>query len=310
MRKIITIAESVLDTIYHNGQPVKSFTGGRIPCAAASLAQTGITTVMLSECTTDWVGDIVVDYLKDHRVNVDSIDRYPEGRTAMSAIMTEDGKPDRIINYGLYPDKRFKVAWPRIEKDDIVIFGSLYSIDLPQREHVNELIQYAMDRRAIIIYLPGFQHGIDFRITRVMPGILENIEYSDIIIAHDKDINTIFPGETVEQAFNSHIKFERNCYIHLHSNWDVMVYNNMKKEQFSYGGTKVDNMLGWQAGFTAGIAYMLIKKGITREELTNLDRDTQQQILDEARQWAMASLNEDNCIDRDFAASRCLEQSV
>ena len=66
MRKIIAIGESVLDTLFVDGQPVKSFVGGRIACAAASLGSLGLPCVMLSECTTDSVGDIVVNYLSGH----------------------------------------------------------------------------------------------------------------------------------------------------------------------------------------------------------------------------------------------------
>ena len=68
MRKIIAIGESVLDTMFVDAKPIKSFVGGRIACAAASLGSLGLPTTMLSECTTDAVGDIIMNYLSSHGV--------------------------------------------------------------------------------------------------------------------------------------------------------------------------------------------------------------------------------------------------
>jgi len=313
MRKIITIAESVLDTEYQGGQPLRSFVGGRIPCAAASLAEAGVATFMVSECTTDAVGDIIVNYLSDHKVNVDSIDRYPDGATAFSAIFKGEKGTESIVNYGNYPEERFKVIWPRIDKDDIVIIGSLYSVDLPQRAGLFEMVSYAVERKAIIIYLPGFQHGINFRITRVMPNILENLEVSDIVIAQEQDINTIFPDESSEEAYRNHIEFYCNNYLHIYPGTVVKRYHSTPGPECTYEGNNcTDNWLGWQAGFTAGIAFSLLAQGVTHDSLPSLGEAAWQGIIDEAMQWAQASTGPDNCVTAEFAASRqpALEQGL
>ncbi|UKI43115.1 MAG: carbohydrate kinase family protein [Porphyromonadaceae bacterium] len=174
MRKIIAIGESVLDTLYRNGQPVKAMVGGRIANATASLGMTGVPVTFCSECCTDSVGDIIVDFFNRHQVATTSIDRYTDGSTQLSAIFLGEDGNDKIVNYGVYPDAdRFDVVWPRIDEGDIVLFGSLYSIAQPQRERVYELLSYAAERKAVMVYLPGFQHGINFRITRVLTAILE-----------------------------------------------------------------------------------------------------------------------------------------
>ena len=167
MRKIIAIGESVLDTVYSGNQPTRSFVGGRIANAAAILGTMGLPVAMVSECCADRVGDIIVDYLTRHRVDVNSIDRYTTGAAAMSIIFNDGGK-DTLVNYGVYPKERFDVVWPRIDEDDILLFGSLYAITEPQRKALFELVNYAVERKAIILYLPGFQHGINFHIAHVI----------------------------------------------------------------------------------------------------------------------------------------------
>lgn len=304
MRKIITIAESVLDTEYRQGKPVRSFVGGRIPCAAASLAMCGIETHMVSECTNDRVGDLIVDYLKKHKVDVTSIDRYPDGATAFSAIFRNDDGTSSIVNYGKYPDDRFNVIWPRIDKDDILIIGSLYSVDLPQRERLFELVSYAAERKAIIIYLPGFQHGINFRITRVMPNILENLEVADIVIAQQQDINTIFPGESHHEAYHNHLAFYCDNYLHITQDNEILHYTPQSHTSHASTSAPSDNWLGWQAGLTAGVAHALITLGVTHDTLSTLTGKDWDGIIDEALQWASASTGNENCITPEFANSR------
>ncbi len=305
MRKIIIIAESILDTVYENGQPVRSFVGGRIPCAAASLAQAGAATFMVSECTTDVVGDIVVDFLSSHGVDVKSIDRYPDGATAFSAIFKKEGNVAGIINYGSYPQDRFKVIWPRIDKDDIVIFGSLYSVDEAQREALFEIVSYAVERKAIIVYLPGFQHGINFRITRVMPNILENLEVSNIVITQEQDINTIFPGESSEAVYHNHVEFYCDSYLHLRHDQVVEHYHGGNCVAYEPVGREQEpNWLGWQAGFTAGLVYALLAQNVTRDAIATLTEDEWKRLVDEALQWAHASTGAENCVSREFAATR------
>ena len=279
MRKIIAIGESVVDTVFSGGKPLAAFIGGRIANTAASLGAMGLPVSMVSECGTDSVGQMVVDFLSEHRVDVKSIDRFTEGSTAFSAIFKTPGEADKIVNYCSYPHDRFDVIWPRIDEGDIGVFGSLCAIDLPQRERLFELVSYASERKAIIIYLPGFQHGINFRITRVMPNILENLEISDIVIAHNRDINDIFPGESCEEAFRNHIEFVAN-----------------------EGGAST-NLLGWQAGFTAGIVSELCRLDIGRDELKTLDDEVWQGITAAAFKCAaVCAAQSDNCVTADFAA--------
>ena len=240
--------------LFRDGRPERSFVGGRIANTAAALGQLGLPVSMVSECGADRVGDMVVDFLSAHNVDVKSVDRFTDGTTAFSAIFCDTGKEKKIVNYGRYPADRFDVVWPRIDEDDIVLFGSLYAIDTPQRERLFELISYAAERKAIIVYLPGFQHGINMRITRVMPAILENLEIADIVIAHERDINNIFPGETSEQAFRNHIEFYCPTYFHINPDLGVTLFSTGKRHDFAHSeALATDNLLGWQSGFAAGI---------------------------------------------------------
>lgn len=302
MRKIISIGESVLDTVFFNNQPVKAMVGGRIANATASLGMTGVPVTFCSECCTDSVGNLIVRFMEQHHVSTASIDRYTEGSTQLSAIFTTDEGNDKIVNYGVYPQAdRFNVVWPRIDEGDIVLFGSLYAIDAPQRERVYELLAYAAERKALLVYLPGFQHGINFRITKVMTAILENFELSSVIVAHERDIADIFPGESGENAYHNHLEYYCPCFIYIANNGSIQAFVGKQHWEFANHQPMSHNWLGWQSGFTAGVICALIKQGIAANQMADIDHDAMQQIVSTALMMAQNAAGETNCINASMA---------
>lgn len=312
MRKAIAIGESILDTVFLDDRPTDSFVGGRIANAAASVGESGIPVEMVSECCNDHIGDIITGFLHRHHVGTGSVDRFTDGSTAASMIFhssTDGGK--KLVNFYNYPDDRFDVVWPRIDEDDVILFGSFYSIDIAMRERFYELVKYARERKAILIYLLGCQHGINCRITKVMPGILENLEIADIVIATEGDIADIFPGETADQAFKNHIEFYCSNFLYIDNSSCITVYHrNGAKSRFDTGcGATAANPLGWQAGLAGGIIYTLFVNGILHDRVGDVDDETMSHIISTAVEFAAnaAADRGRNCIDEDFAKAKADE---
>ncbi len=309
MRKTIAIGESILDTVFLDDEPVRSFVGGRIANAAASAGMAGIPVEMVSECCNDHIGDIVTDFLQWHNVGTASVDRFTEGSTAASMIFFSSSGEKKLINFFNYPEDRFNVVWPRIDEDDVILFGSFYSIDTAMRERFFELVKYARERKAILIYLLGCQHGIGCRITKVMPGILENLEIADIVIATHADIADIFPGETPDQAFKNHIEFYCGNFVCIDDKTSGMTVYHRNGTRSTFGGGNkafATNPLGWQSGLVGGIVYALFAGGIMHDEVNEVDDATMASIMATATEFAenAAADPSSNCIDEAFAAGK------
>ena len=305
MRKIIAIGESILDTVYHNQRAEQTFVGGRVSNAAASLGELGVPVSMVSECCTDKVGDWVVDFFKSHNVDTNSIDRYTDGSTPLAAIFKQDDGDETIVNYGEYPANRFNVIWPRIDEDDIVLFGSYYAIDEPQRERLFDLLSYASERKAILIYLPGFQHVTRFNPTKVMPNILENFEVSNFVIDHDKDINNMFPNQDSEKVYNNHIKFYGPTYIHINPGENATVYTGGSDKVVHPFTSDTNNHLGWQAGFIAGFIYAIFANGIKTSDVAVLSESQWKELMKQAFEFAhCCAQSPTNCITPEFAKEK------
>ena len=310
-RKNIAIGESVLDTVFRDDRPVDSFVGGRIANAAASAASAGVPVEMVSECCNDHIGDIITSFLESHHVGTGSVDRFTDGSTAVSMVFyQENGGGKKMINFYNYPEDRFDVVWPRIDEDDVVLFGSFYSIDTVMRDRFYELVKYARERKAILIYLLGCQHGISCRITKVMPGILENLEIADIVVATEGDLADIFPGETADEAFKNHIEFYCANFLYIDGDSCITVYRrNGAKSFFDMSRGMISaNPLGWQAGLVCGLVYALFAGGIMHGSMDDVDDAAMERIIGTAVQFAAnAAASGSNCIDSEFAQARAAE---
>lgn len=312
MRKTIAIGESILDTVFLDDRPIDSFVGGRIANAAASVGEVGIPVEMVSECCNDHIGDIITGFLRQHHVGTGSVDRFTEGGTAASMIFNSSAGGDKkLVNFYNYPDDRFDVVWPRIDEDDVILFGSFYSIDVAMRDRFYELVKYARERKAILIYLLGCQHGINCRITKVMPGILENLEIADIVIATEGDLADIFPGETADMAFKNHIEFYCGNFLYIDGNSGITVYrhNGVKSSFTPSRGSIADNPLGWQSGLTSGIVYALYANGILHDRVDDVDEETMSRIMAVAMEFAanVVANRGRNCINDGFAKIKAEE---
>ena len=305
MRKVIAIGELNQDIIYRNDIPVSSVMGGRIMNMASSLAVSGIPVYAVSECGADGIGDMVIRFMNGHGVDVSSVDRYTDGETALSVIIENGKEGMSVINYGRYPSDRFDVVWPRIDEDDIVVFGSFYSVDPLLRERLFEMITYAAERKAIIIYLPGFRNRMNLRITKVMTAILENLEISNIVIGHQDEMKWIFGEENPDKLYNDRIAFYTPNYLHLDNDVTLSLFSPLQKKTVQVNAVNVDGKLGWHSGFYAGVIYGILSNDIKYNEINGIDVSKWDDIIETAYAFAgNAAVNPDNSVSADFMKNR------
>ncbi|MDE6206351.1 MAG: hypothetical protein K2M55_00910 [Muribaculaceae bacterium] len=263
MRKIICIGECSLNVVFDTvGRPIGSMPGGRIVQAAAMLGRKGRQVIMATDTGADPVGDIIVGFLERAGVDVRCVDRYTDGRTALNVtvIPSEAATPSAtssaalpsLTRYEQYPEEAFDIIWPRIDPGDIVLFGGHYAIDRRMRERMSKLLAHAVERKAIMIYLPGFLPQQQARITRVMPEILENMEIAHLIITRNKDLQHIFGTSDAADCYAKHISFY--CRDMINVDADAGTINYFCNGDSTSAAIPSDaHTMMWNAGATAGI---------------------------------------------------------
>lgn len=302
MRRIIMMGECALDIVFpttQNNYPLatlsnlKATPGGRVLNAAALLGTLHEGVSYVSEAARDRLGDMIVSYLKANNVNTDSIDRYVDGDTPANLFFPIDDNhlTESIMIYRRYPEECFDVKWPDIDEDDIVVFGSYFAIDPRVRPRLTELLKHMTERKALIVYVPGFLTRQVPRVTRVMPALLENLEISDMVVTRTRDLVKIFEDDVPQRVFDEHIKFYRTSMVNIDAKTRKMTfYHDNMAVPTPISRPPISLM--WNAGALAGLVSSLVDLGITRKKLKELDYDSISDIITEANSMA------DNAVDK------------
>ncbi len=289
MKKIICIGECSLNIVLGaDGTPLGSMPGGRVANAAAILARQGLNVIVASEASADPVGDIVAGFLKDSGADTSCVDRFTEGRTPINVFTTDADGTRRITRYENYPEDCFDIVWPRVDEGDIILFGGFYAIDPRMHPRMLRLLQHAAERKAILVYLPGFLPSQEPRITRVMPAILENLELANLVIARNNDLEVIFGVKTGEQCFNNHINFYCRSMINVDTACHEICYYGGKEMSSVRIPADVCSSLLWNAGAVAGAIASIAEKSLTVDSFDDPGAEIREAIVGAAASTAKA----------------------
>lgn len=294
MRKVIVIGECTLDVVFpQNGittWPLQ-LTGrpaGRLLNAAALVSAAGHHVSFVGEAARDITGDLIVDYLAGHGVDTTCIDRFSDGGVTSSNFVFpgSDGQsPTFVLNRHFPPCERFNAPWTRIDADDIVVFGGYFSLSDRTRMQLTEILNFAAERHALIVYLPGFIPSAQPNITRVMPAILENLEHADFVFTRSEDLATIFHESDVSRCFERNIKFYCRTLLNIDSKENVitMLHRGLRADMQLQGDAA---SLRSQSAAVAALVNVLMDRGISLPMLAGLSETDLKSIVGAVRDAA------------------------
>lgn len=297
MKKIICIGECALNLVFEKGMPLGAIPGGRIAAAAALMGREGLPVVMASEVSADPVGDMAMKALTDAGVDTSSVDRFTEGRTPLLVFTSEaDGTP-QVTRYENYADEAFDIVWPRVDDDSVVVFGGYYALDRRMRTRMLPFLNHCAERKATMIYVPGFMAQQESRITRVMPAILENLELAHIVIARNNDLHIIFGTPDDRSCYSNHIDFYCRSLINADTTCRKLNYFSGKQLTQLDIPERICETMTWNAGVIAGVAGAIFEQNIAPEQFEAPDEDLRRLLLTAAARSAQAAAA---LLDRDW----------
>lgn len=208
--KIIIICESWLEIDFKGCSPTATRPGGALLRAAGSLAAKGREVVFLSELGTDKVGAIIADALTADGADISKSDRHI---AKTPVVLNIDGTSSR---YGIQDDgEGFDITWPRVEREDIVVFGGYLAIDQRIRRQLWSFMTNVAEREATIVYVPDVADDRIKRITKVMPYVYENLEIAGRVITLPSDLQALFSHNDPERARRENFAYYVDDYSHL-----------------------------------------------------------------------------------------------
>lgn len=256
----------MLDIIFKNGKPIEAVPGGSTFNGIVSLGRAGVKTVFVSETGNDRVGEYVRDFLRDNNVDTSAINVFQETKSPVSlAFLDKDNNADYIF----YRDQKhdhMDFAYPDIQKDDIVVFGSFYAVNPALRPQVSGLLEYARQRGAIIYYDVNFRKAHQADVMKVTPNLIDNLEYADIVRGSKEDFEVLYKKDSAERVYRAETSFYCKRFIYTDGPNPVSVFsNNGFHKEYAMPKTETVSTIGAGDNFNAGFIYGMIKYGVTRD---------------------------------------------
>ena len=290
MRKVFGIGETILDIIFRNDQPQKAVPGGSVFNGLISLGRLNVPVSFISELGNDRVGDMIRDFMEDNHITTEFVDRFPDGKSPISLAFLDDDKNANYIFYKDYPAQRLEVPLPKIEKDDIFVFGSYYSLNPVLR---TRMVEFLHD--------PNFRKAHAHEAIRLMPTVLENLEFADIVRGSDEDFQNLYGKSDAQEVYKEHIQFYCDRFLTTHGANGVNLHTRNFTRHFDSPQIQPLSTIGAGDNFNAGIIYGLLK--YDHADLPSLDQDTWGKIIRCGMDLASEVCQSyDNYISKEFAA--------
>lgn len=302
MRKVIGIGETILDIIFRGNQPHAAVPGGSVFNGLVSLGRLGVDVLFISEIGNDRVGDIIQNFMQENHISTRYVDRFPDGKSPLSLAFLDENQDAQYTFYKDYPKQRLEVPLPPIEKDDIFIFGSYYSLNPVLRKRVYEFLEYAKERGAILYYDPNFRQAHAHEAIHVMPTVLENFEFADIVRGSDEDFYNLFKLTDLDRVYQDHVQFYCDNFLTTRGANGVDLRTSRFTSHIDAQSIQPVSSIGAGDNFNAGIIYGLLKYQVRKQDLPTLDKDKWQKIIQCGIDFsAEVCQSYDNYISSDFA---------
>lgn len=270
MRKVIGIGETILDILFRDGQPQAAVPGGSVYNAVISLGRMGQNVTFISETGNDRVGEMILANMRENGVDTANVNVFPEGKSPVSLAFLNERNDAEYIFYKDYPRQRLEVNMPEISSDDIIMIGSYFAITPVLRDKVKELLDRAHDAGAIIYYDVNFRSTHANEAIKLMPTIIENFEYADILRGSTEDFQNMFRQPDADKVYSNHVGFYCPNFICTDADGDVRLRTKHVCKDYPVTPLKAVSTIGAGDNFNAGVVYGLLKYPVRRADLAEL----------------------------------------
>jgi fructokinase len=211
---------------------------------------------LLTELGNDKVGDFIVSFLKSSNVGTNYSVVNNNNSTLALAFADDSGNANYQF-YSVHPEKGpfFKV--PEFKDGDILMFGSIYSIEERNRANILQLIQEARRKNVMIYYDPNIRPSRINKISSALTSIKENLHLTDIVRGSDEDFKYIIGADTGVQAYDFVWRNGINKMIYTRGSKGATLYFNNEQVNYDAIPVNVISTIGAGDSFNSGIASVL-----------------------------------------------------
>ncbi len=300
-RKVIGIGETVFDIIFKDNKPVNPIPGGTTSNSMISLGRCGMPATFLSETGDDYIGQLICNYLEENGVSSADVDK--NGKSHLSLAFLNERNDANYVFYKDHPHDKAEMRLPEINADDIILFGSYFAINPVIRHKVKALLDYAHKQGAIIYYDLNFRASHKDEKDLLLPTIIENFGYADIIRGSNEDFEIVF-GYTDFSSIANRDFMQGKTLIYTCGSEPTLL-KTCQETVISHVVKPIEvvSTIGAGDNYNAGVIFSLIRDNISRGSLKKgLTEEQWHDILNTAQSFsAECCKSMENTISRLFA---------
>ena len=304
MRRVIGIGETILDVIFRNDQPTAAVPGGSTFNAMVSLARVGIKVDFISQIGDDHVGDIIEGFMQENGMNTRYMMRRKGIKTDVSLAFLNENNDAKYNFYKDYQSQQVSIEIPKIEKDDLILLGSFYSLNPLTRPTVVRLLEEAKEQGAIVYYDPNFRANHQQDLIHLMPNMIENFEAASIIRGSNEDFGYIFGLTEADKIYNEKLKYYGSPFICTTADGEVALRTHTFSKNYPVPRIETVSTIGAGDTFNAGILFGLIHEDVYYDDLATLPEATWDKVVSYAIRFsAQVCQSYQNYVSNEFAQS-------
>ena len=300
-RKVIGIGETVFDIIFKDNKPVNAIPGGSTFNSMISLGRCGVPATFLSETGNDHIGNLICSYLEENGVSSADVDK--NGKSHLSLAFLNERNDANYVFYKDHPHDKAEMRLPEINADDIILFGSYYAINPVIRHKVKALLDYARKQGAIIYYDLNFRASHKDEKDLLLPTIIENFGYADVIRGSNEDFEIVFGYTDFSSIANREFMQGKTLIYTCGSEPTLLKTSQETVISHVVKPIEVVSTIGAGDNYNAGVIFSLIRDNISRDSLKkSLTEEQWHDILNTAQSFsAECCQSMENTVSRLFA---------
>ncbi len=284
MSIVYTVGETVLDIIFKDKKLKDAVAGGSVLNASVSMSRAGLDVSLLSDTGSDRTAGIIRCFLRENGVGCDYIS-VQEGANTPLALAFLDSNNDAAYEFrrdGSAGRPRFSM--PPIKKNDIVLFGSYYSIASRTRSAVGEIVRGAAGHGATVIYDINFRRPHAGELPGLLTFIRENTRLAHIVRCSCEDLMTLFNECSIDTL--REFTGDSPVLVITDAGRPVMVDSPVFRASFPVRHVKTVSTIGAGDSFNAGMIFQVARAGLRAADLRVLGENEWKKITEVATAFA------------------------
>lgn len=257
-RRVIGIGETVYDILFKNDQPLKAIPGGSTFNSIISLGRAGVECAMVTEAGGDRIGEMICRYLKDNGVSPEYVCLHEHVKSHISLAFLDEKNDAQYVFYKDHASVSLDGNLPKIQKTDVVLFGSFFSINPAIRPVVGQLLREARKTGAWLYYDINFRKPHIADLPHVMGNIEENMRLADVVRGSMEDFEYLY-GLTDGKAIYERVSVFCQTLILTNGAREIRIYTPDGIESFAVEKIETVSTVGAGDNFNAGYIYALLR---------------------------------------------------